>query len=51
MLDKVDQTRKEGQKKPWQKPVVVLLDVGKTATGPIFEEIEDPNFGHYGPES
>ena len=42
-------TCKEGQKKPWQKPVVVLLNVGGTASGPTVHPVEDPNLNFYGP--
>lgn len=38
-------------KKEWAKPTVTEIDVKDTASGPINEEVEDPNYMHYGPHS
>lgn len=42
---------KNTTKKEWAKPTVTQIDVKDTASGPINEAIEDPNFQHYGPPS
>ena len=42
-------TCEEGQKKAWQRPVVVLLNVGKTGSGSTVHPIEDPFLEFYGP--
>lgn len=49
-MDSVNLT-KEGQKKQWQKPAVMKLDVAMTQSGANRTEVEDPNYNFYGPVS